>query len=159
MQSVAKFQDEAGGPLHGGDPGRRLIEPSPKPAEAARNETVPPAFKARAGEWLVVPLYHVFGSEELSVLSRGVAELTPKPYLALRPEDLQRLGAADGDEIELTLNGAPLRLPAKSWPTLANGLAGLPVGLPGMPAVSLPAWAALRRKATAEDGRPPAAKG
>ncbi|MGO8705698.1 MAG: NADH-quinone oxidoreductase subunit NuoG [Candidatus Brocadiia bacterium] len=159
VQSVAKFQDEAGGPLHGGDPGRRLIEPSSKPAEATRNETVPPAFKARAGEWLVVPLYHVFGSEELSVLSRGVAELTPKPYLALRPEDLKRLGAADGDEIELTLNGAPLRLPARSWPTLANGLAGWPVGLPGMPAVSLPAWAALRRKATAEDGRPPAAKG
>jgi NADH-quinone oxidoreductase subunit G len=89
-------------------------------------------------------LYHVFGSEELSVLSRGVAELAPKPYLALHPEDLRRLGAAEGDEIELTLNGATLRLPAKSAPGLANGLAGLPAGLPGMPAVSLPAWGALR---------------
>ena len=91
-------------------------------------------------------MYHVFGSEELSVLSRGVAELAPKPYLALRPEDMQRLGAADGDEIELILNGVTLRLPAKSAPVLAHGLAGLPVGLPGMPAVSLPAWAALRGK-------------
>jgi NADH-quinone oxidoreductase subunit G len=95
----------------------------------------------------------------LSVLSRGVAELAPKPYLALRPEDLRRLGAADGDEIELTLDGVALRLPAKSWPTLANGLAGLPVGLPGMPVVSLPAWAALRGKATAEAGRSPTVKG
>ena len=155
VQAVTKFQDEAGGPLRGGDPGRRLIEPSPRPMDAAGDETVPPPFKARAGEWLVVPMYHVFGSEELSVLSRGVAELAPKPYLALRPEELQRLGAADGDEIELTLNGVTLRLPAKSAPGLANGLAGLPVGLPGMPAVSLPAWAALRRKATTDEGESP----
>ena len=159
VQAATKFQDGAGGPLHGGDPGRRLIEPSSKSAEAAGGETIPPAFKARAGEWLVVPLYHVFGSEELSVHSRGVAELTPKPYLALSPEDLKRLGAADGDEIELTLNGAPLRLPAKTWPTLAHGLAGYPVGLPGMPTVPLPAWAALRGKTATEDGRPAAVRG
>jgi NADH-quinone oxidoreductase subunit G len=29
VQSVTKFQNEAGGPLHGGDPGVRLIEPNP----------------------------------------------------------------------------------------------------------------------------------
>jgi NADH-quinone oxidoreductase subunit G len=144
VQAVTKFQTEAGGPLRGGDPGRRLIELPPK-SKGAGDQNVPPAFRARDGEWLVVPLYHVFGSEELSVLSRGVAELSPKPYLALRPEDLQRLGAAEGNDIELTLNGVTLRLPAKSAPGLAKGLAGLPVGLPGMPAVSLPAWAALRR--------------
>jgi NADH-quinone oxidoreductase subunit G len=153
IQAVTWFQDGAGGPLAGGDPGRRLIEPSAKPSDAADFGTAPPPFKPRAGEWLVVPLHHVFGSEELSALSRGVAELAPKPYLALRPEDLERLGAAEGDEIELALNGATLRLPAKSAPGLARGLAGLPVGLPGMPAVSLPAWAALRATT------PPEAKG
>ena len=36
VQAATKFQDEAGGPLRGGDPGRRLIEPSSKSAEAAR---------------------------------------------------------------------------------------------------------------------------
>jgi NADH-quinone oxidoreductase subunit G len=159
VQAVAKFQNEAGGPLRGGDPGRRLIEPSPKSTASAGHETAPPAFKARPGEWLIVPLYHVFGSEELSVLARGVAELAPKPYLALRPEDLQRLGAAEGDEIELTLNGVTLRLPAKSARVLAHGLAGLPVGLPGTPALSLPAWAALRPTATTDDAPSARVKG
>jgi NADH-quinone oxidoreductase subunit G len=126
---------------------------------SAGDEIVPPAFKTREGEWLVVPLFHVFGSEELSNFSRGIAELAPKPFLALRPADLQRLGAAEGDEIEMTLNGATLRFPAKSWPWLASGLAGLTVGLPGMPAVSLPAWVALRGKAATTDGREPGAKG
>jgi NADH-quinone oxidoreductase subunit G len=144
VQAATKFQSEAGGPLRGGDPGRRLIELPPKSKGTAGDETVPPPFKAHDGEWLVVPLYHVFGSEELSILSRGVAELAPKPYLALRPEDLQRLGAAEGSEIELTVNAVTLRLPAKSAPWLAHGLAGLPTGLPGMPVVSLPVWAALR---------------
>jgi NADH-quinone oxidoreductase subunit G len=158
VQAVSRFQEEAGGPLLGGDPGLRLIEPSSEdPFSTRRHGERPiqgsdgissPCLRVEtdvhAGEWLVVPMYHVFGSEELSVLSRGVAELAPKPYLSLRPEDMQRLGVAEGDEVALTLNGATLCLPAKSAPGLANGLAGLPAGLPGMPAVSLPAWAALR---------------
>ena len=81
----------------------------------------------------------------MSVFSRGVAELAPKPYLALRPEDMQRLGAAEGDEVVLSLNGMTLRVLAKSGPWLADGLAGLSVGLPGMPAVSLPAWGKATR--------------
>ena len=118
---------------------RRRSGPAPdralrNPRQPLRRRAIPPAFVARAGEWLVVPLHHVFGSEELSVHSRGVAELAPKPYLALSPEDLQRLGAADGDEIELTLDGATLRLPAKrgrrwraAWPGSRSGCRACPL--------------------------------
>ena len=76
VQAVNKFQDEVGGPLRGGDPGRRLIEPSagtPPPYF----DRVPPAFEPHADEWLSVPLHHIFGSEELSVLAPGIAERMP----------------------------------------------------------------------------------
>ena len=55
VQAVNKFQDEVGGPLRGGDPGRRLIEPPTRPGDAMCDAVVPAAFEPRAGEWLVVP--------------------------------------------------------------------------------------------------------
>ena len=142
-QAVGKFQVRAGGPLRGGDPGRRLIEPS---GEATGYVGAPPpAFAARADEWLLVPRVHVFGSEELSALAGGPAQLTPAPYLELSKEDLQRLQAAEGEEVEVVLDGVTHRLPARIAPALADGLAGFPVGLPGMPFVELPAWARITK--------------
>ncbi len=72
VQALNKFQSEVGGPLRGGDPGRRLLEPS-NPEQPSYFSAVPESFKSRHGEWLVAPLYHIFGSEELSVLSTGIA--------------------------------------------------------------------------------------
>jgi NADH-quinone oxidoreductase subunit G len=76
IQSLNKFQDEVGGSLHGGDPGQRLIEPAP--GRPKFFDEVPHAFARRKDEWLIVPLYHIFGSEELSVLSAGIAERAPQ---------------------------------------------------------------------------------
>ena len=90
VQSLTKFQREVDGPLCGGDPGQRLIEPGSGPGGQggpAFFDDIPPAFSVRENRLLVVPLYHIFGSEELSVLSPGIAELAPKPYLALNAED------------------------------------------------------------------------
>jgi NADH-quinone oxidoreductase subunit G len=140
VQALNKFQAEVGGPLVGGDPGRRLIEPPPqaRPASAAEAPTAPEALP---GRHVAVGLHHIFGSEELSVLSRGIAQLASKPYAALRPDEAVRLGLAEGQEVRVTVGGAELRLPLELHPALAAGTVGLPVGLAGMPYVALPAWA------------------
>jgi NADH-quinone oxidoreductase subunit G len=143
VQALNKFQSEVGGPLGGGDPGRRLIEPAPG-AKALYFDTVPPAFQRRAGEWLVIPLHHIFGSEELSILAPGVAERAPQPYLGLNPDDVTRLQMREGNEVELCLAGTACRLAVKPMPTLPVGLAAYPAGLPGLPGVALPAWGTLR---------------
>jgi NADH-quinone oxidoreductase subunit G len=143
VQALNRFQSEVGGPLRGGDPGRRLIEPAPG-AKVSYFDTVPPAFQPRADELLVIPLHHIFGSEELSVLAHGVAERAPQPYLGLNPDDMTRLRVREGDEIELCLDGTACRLAAKPMPTLPVGLAGYPAGLPGLPGIALPAWGTLR---------------
>ncbi len=121
-QAMNKFQIEVGGPLRGGDPGRRLIEPAADGNVKYFRET-PAAFQRREGKWLVVPQYHIFGSEELSMLTPGIAELAPKPYVALNPEDAQRLQVQEGEE----LNVAAQRLPVKFAPALPVGVVGLPV--------------------------------
>ena len=88
IQSVNKFQSEIGDALRGGDAGIRLFEPSPG---GAYFTAVPPAFARRDAEWLIVPIEHIFGSEELSLQAPAVAELAPGPYLALNAADAASL--------------------------------------------------------------------
>jgi NADH-quinone oxidoreductase subunit G len=145
VQALNKFQAEVGGPLRGGDPGRRLIEPAPV-GKPPYFDSVPAGFRRRPDEWLVIPVEHIFGSEELSVLSSGVAELTPKPYLGMSLDDAKSLGIADGDEAELSLTGAAFRLPVRVRPALPRGVAELPAGLPGLLGVGLPARGTVRRR-------------
>jgi NADH-quinone oxidoreductase subunit G len=139
IQSVNKFQAEIGGPLVGGNPGVRLIEPRVNGRALFFNH-VPAAFRPRAGEWLIAPLYHLFGSEELSVLSRAIAERVPSPYLALNPEDAVAIKVGPGQVVALAVAGAEYRLPVQLRPDLPRGLAGLPAGLPALIGIALPAW-------------------
>jgi NADH-quinone oxidoreductase subunit G len=131
VQSLNKFQDEAGGHLNGGDPGKRLIEP--REGTVMKYFTKVPKHSAhKAKEWIVVPLHHIYGSEKRSMLSPAVAELAPRPYLALNAEDIKHLKIAEGDMITLIGKTDRLELPVKQDDSLPKGVAGLPFGLPGM---------------------------
>ncbi|HET8668171.1 MAG TPA: NADH-quinone oxidoreductase subunit NuoG, partial [Terriglobales bacterium] len=110
-QAVNKFQEEIAGPLRGDYPGVRLIEP-PVEAHAEYFTGVPSRFRS-GEEWLVVPLYHIFGSEELSVLSPGVKELSPQAYLAMNEDDAARLGLHAEEAVEFAIAGNSYRLPLK----------------------------------------------
>jgi NADH-quinone oxidoreductase subunit G len=145
VQSLSKFQEEIAGPLRGGDPGVRLIEPGSGSAGGYVGR-IPPAFEPRAGQWLAVPLHHIFGSEELSVRTPGVFELAPEPYLALNPDDAAGLKVQAGEEVEFRMNARLYRLPLKLLPTLSLGLVGLPTGLPEGPDPVVPGqWVTASR--------------
>jgi NADH-quinone oxidoreductase subunit G len=148
VQAVNKFQSEIGGPLNSGDPGKRLIEPVEAGTTAYFVE-IPAAFEARDDEILIIPLHHIFGSEELSSLSPPIAERAPQPYLGFGPDDMKSLQLKDGDKVETVLNNMPLLLPVKCIDTLPQGIGGLPTGLPGLRGIRLAAWAKIpKRKGT-----------
>jgi NADH-quinone oxidoreductase subunit G len=144
IQSVNKFQSEINGALRGGDPGVRLIEP-PQGGSGLYFTAPQRAFEARPDEWLLVPLYHVFGSEELSSQAPAVAQLAPKPYVALSAADAERLEVQEGAQVELNLAGTAQKLPVVVQPDLPKGIAGLPAGLVPVEVTGLPAWARLSR--------------
>jgi len=154
VQALNKFQEEVGGPLRGGDPGVRLVEPpaapgSPPLAVTPPAVTPPPAFRPAPDRLLAVPFHHIYGSEELSMLSPPVAGRAPAPYLALGPHDAERLGAHEGRPFAVRLHGAEelrLRLPVHIVASLPEGVAGLPVGLPDQPFLDLPAELEIDRK-------------
>lgn len=131
VQSLNRFQEEVGGSLRGGDPGIRLVEPD-KDARPDYFKNIPPGFTPAKGEWLIVPLNHIFGSEEMSAWTPGILQLAPPPYIALNPEDAKFLGAGAGSKVEVNVDGQPFSIALKIDPSLRQGTAGLPVGLPSL---------------------------
>jgi NADH-quinone oxidoreductase subunit G len=166
VQATNKFQEEIAGPLRGGDPGVKLIEAwqgegipmAPRAAESDEDArlsapnrdrqgadafngaffaSVPSAFQPREDVWLIIPLFHIFGSDELSRAAPAVAQLFPDPYLALNADDAAKFGA------KASVMGR--NLPVRVTPGLPQGVAGLPSGLPSLEGIMLPAWSGISR--------------
>jgi NADH-quinone oxidoreductase subunit G len=143
IQAVNKFQSEIGDALRGGDPGVRLFEPTQKGVYCT---SIPAAFAPRAAEWLIIPIEHIFGSDELSFRSPAVASLAPAPYLALNAADAASLHMEEqAGEVEVELGSVKLRLPLKVLPGLPAGIAGIPAGLTAASGEALPAWHPILR--------------
>ena len=75
----------------------------------------------------------------------GVAERAPAPFIGLNEEDAERLEVREGDWVQLWLPWMDARARCVLVPSLVTGTAGVPVGLPGVPFISLPARARLAR--------------
>ena len=142
VQAVNKFQSEIGGPLRGGDSGVRLIEPSQESGWQYFS-TIPPGFKLQSGEWLLIPLFHIFGSEELSRHAQGISQLLPRPYLALNPVEASLVGVKAGERIKIVVEDAQFELEVMLRADLPRGLAGLPACLPPLEGVQLPVFCKL----------------
>ncbi len=140
VNSLHRFQQEVGGPLRGGPAGRRLIEAG---GRRAAYGDVPPAFEPPPGRLQLLPIHHLFGSERLSLMTPGIAERAPAPYVALRPEDAAALRAREGRWLVVRTDTARRVLPLRVMADLPPGCAGLPVGLPGLDGMPVPAWATI----------------
>jgi len=145
VQAVTKFQEEVAGPLRGGNPGRRLVEPPPG-APGEYFTEVPAAFERRAGHLFVVPGYHIFGSEELSLLAPAIAELAPRPSIAVNPQDAAEFLVDQKGLMEIVLSNVSYHLPLRFLPTVPAGLAVVPRGLAGLPWNGVPFWWKFSRR-------------
>jgi NADH-quinone oxidoreductase subunit G len=105
----------------------------------------PPPSATADGEFTLVALHHIFGSEDLSMYAPGITQRAPGAFIGLNEEDADRLGAREGDWLELWLPWMDARVRCALVPSLVTGTAGIPAGLPGLPYISLPARARLAR--------------
>jgi len=137
VQSLNKFQSEVGGPLRDGDPGLSLLQQGVEksgyfaPERSTGND--------RDGEWWIVALHHIFGSEELSAKAAAIIELIPAPYVLLNRQDSSKLKIKENDKILLEVGSLHIELPVRFSDHLAAGSIGYPVGLPNLPCLDLPA--------------------
>lgn len=132
VQSINKYQIEVGGPLHGGDPGLRLFEPTGG-KDVKYFNYVPAKTSNNEDEMNIIPIYHIFGSDRLSNCAPAVAKLVPQPYLAVGPEKLKSLDIKEVDSLKFQYNSADYELPVKIVEGLPDNSVGFPVGIPDIP--------------------------
>lgn len=117
VQALNQYQKEVGGPLQGGEVGTRLhIEVS------GLNPEMPVHHDHRR-----IPIYHIFGSEERSVLTEEIASLVPQPYIVLAPQDAERLGVPEQSEVNVGHDAYHQKAVVKISPELEVGSMGVPV--------------------------------
>ena len=143
-QSVNKYQTEIGGPLYGGNPGTRLFKHVSTGTPGYFND-VPKAFQPKADEWEIIPLTHIFGSEELSVLADGIAELSAAPYVAVSEKDAGALDISEGSIVQVNFGSIQYELVVKVKKELPQGTAGIPYNLPGLTGIRWPARGQLQK--------------
>ena len=124
-QSVFKFQKHTGEALKQAGHGVRLIN----------NESSESNYKqwqendAAAEGFATVPLYHIFGSEELSGFTPAIKEKATSAYVALNSEDAKKLGLNESDGVSID---GKISLPFIIRDSLARGSVGVSVGLSGL---------------------------
>lgn len=139
VQAVNAYQTVINGPYPEKGPGMRFIE---QRGAASYFDQIPPHFQPRSGEWLLLPSFHIFGSEELSSCGRAISSLVPSPYLTINSEQGTLLGFTDGQKVQLSIPAGELtlRLHAK----VPEGIALIPWGLPGFVLIETPQWATIK---------------
>lgn len=144
VQALHKFQQEVGGPLRGGEPGARLINPTQTHRAPAFFSAIPRVFQPCEGMWWLQPHYHIFGSEEMSILSPGIALRMPRPYVALHPDDAEQYRLTN--PVRLQCDTLSLRLELQLRADLPRGVAAVPYGHPQLYGLALPAWVRIERE-------------
>ena len=137
VQSMYNYLDEPNGSLKGGDPGIRLIEPDGT-ADIPYFKMIPSAKKLQKDEWMIVPAYQIFGSEELSSAGQTLKQRIREPFVYLNRKDADSLGAVEGDKIRIVISKTNIALILRIENSLEQGIAGVSINLPAMPFIELP---------------------
>lgn len=123
-QAVHKFQQEVAGPLMQGESGIRLFE--------YQQQTVLPQFQIplenidpNHSSFLLFPLQHVFGSDELSLKSDPVAAMSPPRCVLINSKEAARLHVVEWDTVSVQAAHVSQQLYVRIDSAVPDGFAGV----------------------------------
>lgn len=134
VQSINKYQIEVGGPLHGGNPGKRLIEPGKNGNVISINSN-----ETRGNsEFMVMPIYHIYGSDELSALSPPLAQRIPAASISINESVLAKKGQQGAQTITINYKNENITLPVCINNSLPENVLLMPYGFKETQGISFP---------------------
>ncbi len=140
LQSINKYQVEVGGPLHGGNPGLRLIEP-----REDGNASFEGQNGAGNGTFEVLPAWHIFGSGELTALSPAIAKRIPESVASISDAGMAKAGLAGATSLKVRYNGREIVLPVNIDNSLPDNVVMMPYGLKETAGIHYPFFGDIER--------------
>jgi NADH-quinone oxidoreductase subunit G len=137
-QAMNFYLDEPNGSMKGGDPGIRLLDD--QQVTVGQVSITEELMAKKEGEWLILPLYCIFGSEELSAKGQAVNQRIPHPFVLVNRKDVPALPVNDNGAFSLSIGEKSLQVLARTDDSIPEGIIGLSVNLPGMEYMKLPAY-------------------
>jgi NADH-quinone oxidoreductase subunit G len=139
------YLDEPNGSMKGGDPGIRLIE-SGEEHNNSYFDINNQISEYQKDKLLVIPVYNIFGSDELSSAASAISQRISEPLLFMNQEDAEKLRIRNGDLIQIKIAETKIKIKVKTGNDLPQGIAGLSVNLPDMQFIELPGSGIIQKK-------------
>jgi len=126
VQAMNKYMNEPGGTCLGGNPGALVFgDRSGKSIDYFNS--IPVLFKPSKGMLMLIPVYMIFGSEELSSRAKAIAGLIPEPFLILNGKEKEKLSITQDGSVKITVNQITINVKIRIDDTAPDGIAGLSV--------------------------------
>ena len=126
VQAVNKYLDEPNGKIKGGDAGIRLIEPAANAKTTYFKANIQPV-ELNDGEFLIVPVYQIFGSDEMSSAASTLSQQIPEPFVFLNPNDAEVLKLEADELVQLKIENTILNIKVRTEASIGRRMAGLSV--------------------------------
>jgi NADH-quinone oxidoreductase subunit G len=138
-QASNKYLEEPDGRLKDTDPGVKVIQKT-NPGHIGYYRDVPGSFQEKGDEIRFIPVYRVFGSEELSSRGQAISEMVPEPFVLLNKKEANRLNLVENRKCKIEIEQVSVYTALVIDNHVPDGLAGLPALLQGMEYIPLPGW-------------------
>jgi NADH-quinone oxidoreductase subunit G len=146
VQALNKYTEEPDGTLkNGGDPGVLLFKTDLSEAMGYFKKDLQP-IQILPGDVLVVPVWQIFGSEELSRLGEAIGHRVSKPFILINGSEIKKSGITQNEIYQLQVNNNLIDVIVKTDNSVPDGVAGISYGIPGVPFLNLPALGKLKSK-------------
>jgi NADH-quinone oxidoreductase subunit G len=106
---------------------------------------MPEVFRPRQQKWLLLPQYHILGSGELSIYTRGLRELSPDPAIIISARDAEQLDLKSGDSARIIADETKIDFPVEVSDQLSTGVIVASAGLQGMEALYWGTWVQVEK--------------
>jgi NADH-quinone oxidoreductase subunit G len=145
VQAMNKYMEEPNGSLkNGGNPGVLLFG-SGNSEPGNYYEKTNPQIKLEPDELLVIPVWQIFGSDELSSRGEAILNRASKPFIIINESEMKRLGLTKNESSQLLVNKININVIVKNDNAVPDGVVGLSFGIPGVPYLNLPCPGKLYR--------------
>lgn len=128
VQALNHYQRETGGLLKGEAGGIKLL--AIRKEEISKEQTTTNETRQDDKEELwIYPRYHLYGSEELSVYTKGIEEQSPRPYIAVNNNEAANRNWKNGTTIEIEIEETNIAFEVKCEDNIPEGIALIPYGI------------------------------